>query len=949
MSKKQGSNGAKERKIFLNSMNSWFSNFVIEEFRTDYLPDAKIKYEFMGTMNTSSQPLPRLFEPKETKIELGYNYNQEVFTNDYFIYYLDDSNLAEVDFIIRGLKSLKYDSEKTLILVSSIMTWGKTPQKMKTEEEIQSIDFNEEEFIPPKEDEEEEPVKEEEKKEEIPPESEGTVPNPTDQKESKESTVNKEEEKKTENPSEQQMQPNNSQTSIDKTTSNPQPSGTILTDDNKVTQPQKRIFYYKESDYPKRIPNKRYFQYKILETQALTHNNPMLRVYIICPGFVYGCGEDFFFDYFKMGWLGRPEIIPIIGNGLNSIPTIHIMDLVQVIRRIIEKKPTTRYIFAVDRTKNPSLKNIIKSISMCMGNGKVQLLKEFNIDEIEIPNYSELSIDVKIKTSKLLIDERKPDEDIEDFNKRRFKWHCEFGIPENLEILRNEFNIYRNLKSVKILVLGPPTCGKSEISKKIAKKLKISHLTIPLIIEWAKGLNNELSEEIKQKEIEIEEIVAKALEDYDKRKNKRKTDPPLDTTNLKKYPVDFLVKIIKAKLRTSECLSKGYILDGFPKKYQDCVDLFMENETLNKDITPDSVIIISNWTEESLKTKLKTFKDYEENMLEFENRFLRRFNEYKVNNEGEEIKKVNAFFEENNIPIFPFDDTLATANYEEEFEKMEKYLERDGPINNYERLCDEDEEEIIEDEENKETENKEEKGDKVIEEHKDEEEEEGFDSAREENKSKKEEKNSKDNINVTNMNNTKQNKSINKKASEVKIENSNSDTSPIPKLSSSNANKSNNNEGMNENKEEEKEQNNIEDEKEQIIKQKLEELKEREKKLLEKKSEVLRRYLSENVIPLLAKGVLNVCQNMPDDPVEALANFLLDNSFDKLNNSNNNGSNNDNANKKANNDPNNLENLNNEISNSSSNTNLLNKNISLGSNNSKLNITNSEHTQSEKK
>ena len=33
-------------------------------------------------------------------------------------------------------------------------------------------------------------------------------------------------------------------------------------------------------------------------------------------------------------------------------------------------------------------------------------------------------------------------------------------------------------------------------------------------------------------------------------------------------------------------------------------------------------------------------------------------------------------------------------------------------------------------------------------------------------------------------------------------------------------------------------------------------------------------------MPLLAKGVLYVCHNLPDDPVEALANFLLENSFD---------------------------------------------------------------------
>jgi hypothetical protein len=72
------------------------------------------------------------------------------------------------------------------------------------------------------------------------------------------------------------------------------------------------------------------------------------------------------------------------------------------------------------------------------------------------------------------------------------------------------------------------------------------------------------------------------------------------------------------------------------------------------------------------------------------------------------------------------------------------------------------------------------------------------------------------------------------------------------------------------------------------IQQKLNEIKERETNLLEKKSEVLRRYLSENVMPLLAKGVLNVCQNMPDDPVEALANFLFENSFEVKENGNHN-------------------------------------------------------------
>ena len=145
----------KERKIFLSNLNTWFSNFFIEEFRTDYLPDAKIRNTIMGTMNSTNHPIPKLFDPIETQIEIGYNYNQEVFQNDYFIYNIDDANLAEIDFIIRGLENLKYENEKTLILITNIMTWAKTPLKIKTQEEIDRNDFNEEEFFPPQEEKEE--------------------------------------------------------------------------------------------------------------------------------------------------------------------------------------------------------------------------------------------------------------------------------------------------------------------------------------------------------------------------------------------------------------------------------------------------------------------------------------------------------------------------------------------------------------------------------------------------------------------------------------------------------------------------------------------------------------------------------------------------------------------------------------------------------------------------
>ena len=54
----------------------------------------------------------------------------------------------------------------------------------------------------------------------------------------------------------------------------------------------------------------------------------------------------------------------------------------------------------------------------------------------------------------------------------------------------------------------------------------------------------------------------------------------------------------------------------------------------------------------------------------------------------------------------------------------------------------------------------------------------------------------------------------------------------------------------------------------------MDELKDREKKMLETKSQVLRAYLLHKVIPILSQGILDVCQNLPEDPVEHLADFL---------------------------------------------------------------------------
>jgi adenylate kinase len=95
-----------------------------------------------------------------------------------------------------------------------------------------------------------------------------------------------------------------------------------------------------------------------------------LRTFVLCSGILYGDGEDVFYSLFRQAWLQEPPALPIIGDGRNRMPTVHVRDLAQFVRACIEKKPPQQYIFAIDHTPRPLQKKIVEAISRSLGTGK---------------------------------------------------------------------------------------------------------------------------------------------------------------------------------------------------------------------------------------------------------------------------------------------------------------------------------------------------------------------------------------------------------------------------------------------------------------------------------------------------------------------------------------------------------------------------------------------------
>jgi len=186
---------------------------------------------------------------------------------------------------------------------------------------------------------------------------------------------------------------------------------------------------YNEVEYSLRSPPQEFEKIKELEDRVLEFNRPGLKTYVIGSGVIYGNGETetVFNDKFRSAWLQEPEYLTYIEDGENNIPTIHVVDLVRLIKKVFEVKPEHKYIFAIDNTPDRRQKSIIQAISSGIGTSKIES-KEYQADDIvrfshrldlaDRPNGT-LTLDLNLKPSPLMVAET----DAEDAEPVEFPWH----------------------------------------------------------------------------------------------------------------------------------------------------------------------------------------------------------------------------------------------------------------------------------------------------------------------------------------------------------------------------------------------------------------------------------------------------------------------------------------------------------------------------------------------
>ncbi|CAK6969990.1 adenylate kinase 7 [Scomber scombrus] len=326
---------------------------------------------------------------------------------------------------------------------------------------------------------------------------------------------------------------------------------------------------FTDEDFRRRRAHLNFTQHIDLEKKVVKMgktDRALFSTYVVASGLQYGMGEQIFHFFFKMSWLGDENAIPVFGEGNNIIPMIHINDLASVIHNVIEYQPKPYYLLAVDYSNN-TMEEIVKAVASALGPGKIQKMpfeEAYLTQDLSVMEVDSMSINLRMEAVHL----KEP---------LSINWVCKSGLVENIELVVEEYRQTRGLLPIRVCVLGPPAVGKSSMSKNICEHYKLHHITLK---ETVSDTISKLEDTLRNvdPDAENEESAAEAQELL----NSMRESMEQNTGQLDEQ---LQVKVMKDKLMSNPCRNQGFVLDGFPKTYEQAKELFYAEDQESEDGT----------------------------------------------------------------------------------------------------------------------------------------------------------------------------------------------------------------------------------------------------------------------------------------------------------------------------------------------------------------------------
>uniref|UniRef100_A0A3B3YLH4 Uncharacterized protein n=1 Tax=Poecilia mexicana TaxID=48701 RepID=A0A3B3YLH4_9TELE len=270
--------------------------------------------------------------------------------------------------------------------------------------------------------------------------------------------------------------------------------------------------------------------------------------------------------------------------GENFIPMIHVRDLGRVVQGIIKVKPSSRYILAIDESKN-TLEEVVKTISDVLGPEKIsKLLPEdairMNAFKVQLPEELDcLNVNLQVEASIVS-------------DSLTFDWTSEEGLVKNIKNIVKEYKLARQLLPIKICLIGPPAVGKTTLAMKLCQYYKLHYINVKSMFdEKITQLETIIATEEYEEEV-AEEAQAAAHDQLEYIQRTLEDNEGVVTE-------DLIFEVLREKLYSKGSMNQGFVLDGFPETLDQAnmvfsqenqdVDVLSKMPRYNKSVTPEYI------------------------------------------------------------------------------------------------------------------------------------------------------------------------------------------------------------------------------------------------------------------------------------------------------------------------------------------------------------------------
>jgi len=457
----------------------------------------------------------------------------------------------------------------------------------------------------------------------------------------------------------------------------------------------------RDSDLDRRTPEQAslFEAWKYLETLTLSlSSKDGLRPHVIAAGILYGNGETTFNDLFKEAWLTRATH-SIIEPGDNYIPCVHVRDVSRLTRVVVQDAKVGPYLIAVDKARLTQAQ-IVQGVV-----NKISTAREVPIrpaEEVQSEFKDVMKLDLIMQPSAPM-------------RSKEFPWWCKTGIVDNMDRVADEFCKWRNLRPIKMVIIGPPGSGAEGFCQNVA--LRYLHedpplLTFDSIVQEAMEVRDASGEPTK---------AARIL----KRKVKKVEAKPGS-----RLPLKIRTKLVRERLLSNVCRYRGYVLEGYPQSAEEAEALFTEiqvpegeeapveddwnaedfpepeegaeeeeeeppappageedeeeaddapKKILSKAISPEFVVELSSSSE---RCKARIFSGQAKGAVDQE-QFVRLMQEYQNNNLAEDGRLGTCDFFEETATVKVLHANVDTSDDTEVFHAIRVYMEARGQFFNY--------------------------------------------------------------------------------------------------------------------------------------------------------------------------------------------------------------------------------------------------------------------------